>query len=119
MLGGLGLILGSLGLGMVVLRNVLDRRGELAMLRAVGFDKNALKSMVFYEHATLMLAGLALGVAAAIVAVAPALSSPGAKVPYVPLALTITAIAASGAIWIWIAASFALGGRLLDALRSE
>jgi putative ABC transport system permease protein len=119
MLGGLGLILGSLGLGMVVLRNVLDRRGELAMLRAVGFDKDALKSMVFSEHATLMFTGLALGVAAAIVAVAPALSSPGAKVPYVSLALTITAIAAAGVLWIWLAASLALSGELLDALRSE
>ena len=75
--------------------------------------------MVFSEHATLMLAGLALGVAAAIVAVAPALSSPGAKVPYVSLALTITAIAAAGVLWIWLAASLALSGSLLDALRSE
>jgi len=119
MLGGLGLILGSLGLAMVVLRNVLDRRPELAMLRAVGFDKNALKSMVFSEHATIMAIGLALGTAAAIVAVAPALSSPGAKVPYVSLALTITAIAAAAVLWIWLAASLALSGSLLDALRSE
>ena len=41
LLGSLGLILGSVGLGIVVLRNVLDRRGELAMLRAVGFDRSS------------------------------------------------------------------------------
>ena len=35
-LGGLGLLLGSVGLGVVVLRNVLERRGELALLLAVG-----------------------------------------------------------------------------------
>ena len=34
-LGGLGLLLGSAGLGVVVLRNVLERRGELAVLMAV------------------------------------------------------------------------------------
>jgi hypothetical protein len=34
LLGGFGLILGSVGLGLVVLRNVLDRRGEFGMLRA-------------------------------------------------------------------------------------
>ena len=65
MLGGLGVILGSVGLGMVVLRNVLERRGELAMLHAVGFSTMVLKRLVFYEHAGLMLSGLAVGVAAA------------------------------------------------------
>src|SRR5262249_893731 len=35
-LGGLGLVLGSLGLAVVLLRTVLERRRELARLRAVG-----------------------------------------------------------------------------------
>src|SRR5262249_32531088 len=34
-LGGLGLVLGTIGLGAVLLRNVLERRRELALLRAV------------------------------------------------------------------------------------
>lgn len=42
MLGGLGLLLGSAGLGVVVLRNVLERRGELALLTAVGFRRRQL-----------------------------------------------------------------------------
>jgi len=119
LLGGLGLILGSVGLGLVVLRNVLDRRGELAMLRAVGFGKVALKRMVFYEHSALCLCGLACGVIAALVAVGPVLGSPGAEVPYVSLMLTIAGIAISGVVWIWIATVFALSGRPLDALRNE
>ncbi len=40
-LGGLGLLLGSVGLGVVVLRNVLERRGELALLAAVGYPPRA------------------------------------------------------------------------------
>jgi len=60
-LGGLGLILGSVGLAVIVLRNVLDRSGELAMMRAIGFSRTALKQMVFYEHVLLLLAGLAIG----------------------------------------------------------
>ena len=104
---------------MVVLRNVLDRRGELAMLRVVGFDKCTLRRMVFCEHAGLMLCGLVLGVATALVAVAPTLLTAGEEVPYYSLIITITAIVISGIIWIWIATSFALSGRLMDALRSE
>ncbi|MHC4132597.1 MAG: FtsX-like permease family protein [Planctomycetota bacterium] len=119
LLGSLGLVLGSIGLGMVVLRNVLDRRGELAMLRAVGFDKNALKSMVFYEHAGLLLCGLIFGIISALVALGPILKSPGAEVPYITLVLTIAAIAVSGLIWIRLATSIALSGDILNALRSE
>jgi ABC-type antimicrobial peptide transport system permease subunit len=119
LLGGLGLILGSIGLGLVVLRNVLDRRGELAMLQAVGFNKPALKRMVFYEHGGLMIGGLVCGIIAALVAVGPALRSHGSEVPYVSLLATIAAIAVSGLIWIRVAAAFALSGEMLEALRNE
>jgi len=119
LLGGLGLILGSVGLGLVVLRNVLERRGELAMLQAVGFDKAALKRMVFYEHGGLMAGGLACGIVAALVAVSPALKSPGAQVPYFSLVLMTVCIGISGVVWIWIAMVFALGGEMLEALRNE
>jgi putative ABC transport system permease protein len=118
-LGGLGLVLGSIGLGLVVLRNMLERRGELAMLRAVGFDRGRLRRMVFDEHWPLCLAGLAWGAIAAVTAVIPALKSPGGQVPYVLLLATIAAIGLSGAAWVWLAATLALRGRLLDALRHE
>jgi len=119
MLGGLGVILGSVGLGLVVLRNMLDRRGELAMLRAIGLNKSALKKMVFYEHSGLMLYGLVCGVVTALIAVVPILRMPGAGVPYSSLALTVAAIGISSVVWIWIATVFALSGVLLEALRNE
>jgi len=118
-LGGLGLLLGSVGLGVVVLRNVLERRGELALLLAVGFRPGALRSLVVSEHGALLLLGLGCGVVAAAVAVAPAVLSPNAPMPYGSLALTLGAVLASGAVWTWLATVFALRGRLLDALRSE
>jgi putative ABC transport system permease protein len=119
LLGGLGLVLGSVGLGLVVLRNVLERRGELAILQAVGFEKIALKKIVFHEHSGLMLCGLIAGIVAALVAVAPALKSPAAHMPYLSLTLTVAIIIISGVIWIWVATALALGGEMLDALRSE
>ncbi|MHB1310120.1 MAG: FtsX-like permease family protein, partial [Limisphaerales bacterium] len=88
-LGGLGLILGSIGLGVVVLRNVLERRGELAVLLAVGLRREVLRRMVLIEHGALLAAGLVVGVLAALVAVAPALLAPGQSVPYVSLGLTL------------------------------
>ncbi len=119
MLGGLGLILGSIGLGVVVLRNVLDRRGELAMLWAVGFDKRSLKRMVLYEHSGLMIGGLAVGLVAALAAVGPVLISGAGDVPYLSLIATAGAILLSGIVWIWLAVVIALAGDILQALRNE
>ncbi len=119
MLGGFGLILGSVGVGLIVLRNLLERRGELSMLRAVGFSRKAVQFMVFYEHWGLVLLGVLCGVVAALVAVIPALQAPGAQVPYAGLAVTILGIAASGGFWVWIASAVALRGPLLDGLRNE
>lgn len=118
-LGGLGLLLGSIGLGVVVLRNVLERRGELALLRAVGFTRGGLRRMVFGEHGALLLAGLGCGVAAALVAVIPALRAPGGGFPFASLSVTLAAVLLNGLLWTWAATVFALRGPLLDALRNE
>jgi ABC-type antimicrobial peptide transport system permease subunit len=118
-LGGLGLVLGSIGLGIVVLRNVLERRGELAVLRAVGFPRRSLDRLVLREHWLLLALGLAVGTVAAAVAVLPALRSSGAEVPYVSLAATLAAVFASGLVWTWLAARLAMRGPLLGALRNE
>ncbi len=117
-LGGLGLLLGSVGLGVVVLRNVLERRGELALLRAVGFRSRMLQWLVFSEHALLLVLGLLVGVISALVAVVPALRSE-ADVPMVSLSLTLVAVFLSGFVWTWGATLLALRGSLMAALRNE
>jgi ABC-type antimicrobial peptide transport system permease subunit len=118
-LGGLGLLLGSVGLGIVVLRNVLERRGELAVLVAVGFRKRTLQRLLLIENGALLVAGLVLGMIAAAVAVLPALLSAPAQLPYRSLALTLAAVLLNGALWTWVATRVALRGDLLAALRNE
>ena len=118
-LGGLGMLLGSAGLGIVVLRNVLERRGELAVLRAVGLRRRSLRWLVLSEHAALLWLGIGLGVAAALVAVLPALLSPRGDLPYFSLTLTLGAVLVSGMLWTWAATSLALRGELIDALRNN
>jgi putative ABC transport system permease protein len=119
LLGGLGLLLGSAGLGVIVLRNVLERRGELGVLVAVGFQSPALQRLVLSEHAALLGLGLGIGLAAAAVAVLPALLEPGAPMPYGSLAVTLAAVLVNGLVWTVIATRYALRGNLLDALRNE
>ncbi|GDY18696.1 ABC transporter permease [Verrucomicrobiota bacterium] len=118
-LGGLGLLLGSVGLGVVVLRNVLERRGELALLLAVGFRPRSLKWLLVSEHGALLLIGLGGGVAAAVVAVLPALMTPNTPLPIATLSLTLGGVLLNGALWTLAATALALRGNLLDALRNN
>jgi len=118
-LGGLGLLLGSVGLGIVVLRNVLERRGELAVLVAVGFRRKQVQRLLLMENGALLAAGLGVGVIAAAVAVLPAVLSPAAQLPASSLATTLVAILLNGLLWTWVATRFAVRGDLLRALRNE
>jgi putative ABC transport system permease protein len=116
LLGGLGLLLGSIGVGMVVLRNTLERRSELALLGAVGYPARAIRRLVWSEHGALLGLGLASGVVAALLAVLPG-GSGGRSM--VPMAVLVVAVAGSGALWVWVASTLATQGPLLDALRNE
>jgi hypothetical protein len=118
-LGGLGLLLGSAGLGVVVLRNVLERRSELGLLQAVGFRRRSLRWLVLSEHSALLALGLVIGMVAALAAILPVLLAPGANIHVLALGATLAGVLVSGLIWTWVATAFALRGRLLDALRNE
>lgn len=118
-LGGLGLIIGTAGLAMVVLRNVSDRRGELALLIAVGFTPKALRRLLLLEHGLLLLLGVACGVAAAIAAVWPAIQQSATAGSAATTLLIIALVALFGLFWVTLATRLALHGHLLDALRQE
>ncbi|MDB6036367.1 MAG: FtsX-like permease family protein, partial [Verrucomicrobiales bacterium] len=117
-LGGLGLLLGTAGLGVVVLRNVFERRGELGILLALGFRRKALSRIVLSEHLALLLLGLGVGIFAAGITVLPGLLRPGQPFPYKSLLYTLAAVFGTGMIFTWLAAQWALRGKLIDSLRN-
>ena len=118
-LGGLGLLLGTLGLAAVLLRNVMERRGELATLRALGFRRRSLGWLVVAENGFLLILGVLIGCVAAFVAVAPHLLEGSALVPWGSLTLTLVAILAVGTLACVAAVRSALATPLLPALKSE
>lgn len=117
-LGGLGLILGSAGAGLVLLFNVIDRRGELAMMQAMGFSKAVLNRLLLAEHIGLFAAGVLVGGLSAIVAVLPAVQSAGLGTLATALLLT-TVVLLSGFVWVWFGGRTAMKHNLLDSLRNE
>jgi len=81
-LGALGLLLGTFGLAAVQARNVLERRRELGLLRAVGFRAARLAGLVMLENVALLVGGLLTGTLAALVALLPQLFAGGAAVTW-------------------------------------
>jgi hypothetical protein len=118
-LGGLGLLLGTIGLATVMFRNVLERRRELGLLRAVGYDTRQMTLMIVAEAAFLLGAGLAAGAGCAAIAIAPAWLGRGGAMPGAGLPLLLAAVVLAGLVSSAIATRAALGGRMLDALRAE
>jgi hypothetical protein len=60
-----------------------------------------------------------LGLAAAAMAVLPALLSSSSQISYGELCATLVLVFASGLFWTWAAARIALRGEILRALRNE
>ena len=119
-LGGLGLLLGTLGLATVLLRNALERRRELALLGAVGYRRRHFLLMAAAENALLLAAGLATGALCAGLAIAPAIAERGGRLPLTSGGmLLLFAVFVTGLLSSFVAARAATRTPLLDALRSE
>ena len=118
-LGSLGLLLGTLGLGAVLARNVLERRRELGLLRAVGFTPANIRSMVLSEGMALVAGGLLLGAGCALVAIAPALRDRAQAVPWISLSGLLLGVVITGLIASLVAIKLTSNTPVTSAIKSE
>ena len=118
-LGGLGLVLGTAGLGIVVARNLVELRREFGLLRALGFEERAIRSLVFLEYRWLIVWGLTTGLCAALVAVWPEFAKTGSNFPLGGFTMFLLALFFGCVFWAWMAARIALPVGDFNALRSE
>lgn len=119
MLGGLGLVLGTFGLGAVLLRNVLERRRELALLRALGFGRPDFFAIVVAENLVLLVCGLMVGACSAVLAIAPTFLDRGGRLPAATMGLLLLGVLTTGLLASLGATAAALRSPLLPALRTE
>ncbi len=117
-LGGLGIILGTLGLALVLLRNIMERKGELATLRAFGFRRGLLSRMLFLESSFLLIIGMSIGIVTGLFGVFNSLGELP-TFPWISLTITLLFILSFGIIANAIAVFFALRMPLLSTLKSE
>ena len=119
-LGGLGLLVGTIGLAAVLLRNVLERRRELALLGAAGYRRGHIFAMVLAENVLLLGCGLAVGAVSAAVAIAPVALERGGRLPAAASAVgLVVAVFVGGLVSSIVATRAALRAPILEALRAE
>ena len=118
-LGGLGLLLGTFGLATVQLRSVLERRGELALMRSTGFARGRLAQMVMLENVVLLAGGLLTGLVCALIAVLPHWLSGGAAIPLAELGIYLGIVLVVGLVSGLAAVRATLRAPLVGALRGN
>jgi len=119
LLGGLAMILGTVGLGVSLARNILDRRREFAVMRAIGYQIKSILKMITGEYMILLILGTMIGAITALVATLPALLSVTIEASWQIALLLIFLILLNGLIWILIVAWNNIRKNLLESLRQE
>ena len=118
-LGGLGTLLGTAGVGIVIARNVIERRRELALMLAIGFRRNLLMVMLLVEHSVLLVGGVAIGLIAALLTISPSLMEATTSLPLEGIILISALISLGGMFFCLISAKLSLRGPLLESISNE
>lgn len=119
-LGALGLILGTIGLTVILARTMLERRREIALMQAIGFDNRPVFRIISTEYLLLLFSGVLIGFVTAVVATLPALLSANTDVSVTTVVIVVGLILLNGFIWIYGLTWFSLQKKRLAAgLRVE
>jgi multisubunit Na+/H+ antiporter MnhG subunit len=119
-LGALGLFLGTIGMAILLFRSVLERKHELALLRALGFGFSRIQQIVIREYLFLLIAGTILGALSSILATLPSFLSSHVEASLSLVLIIIFILLINGIFWIWLLSGIALKGKsIIDTLRNE
>ena len=119
LLGALGLLIGTLGFGIILLRNKAERKSELALMQAIGIPEKSIYFMEVMENVILLGIGLGIGLAGTIIGLLPSLISKSASAPIGYMILIILAIFINGLFWILVLGRNSKQKQLPAILRAE
>ena len=118
-LGGLGLLLGTAGLAVVIARNLVERGKEFALMEAVGYRLSKLRKLAFWEHLLLGFWGLGIGAVSAVAGIAPALFGDLGELPGAGFLWFFIALLLLSLFWTWLAVRVSLPTSRIEQLRDE
>jgi len=119
-MGAFGLLIGTVGLGVILVRSILERRSEIALLKAVGFGKKLIFKMFVNEYTGLLFAGILIGVITATIAILPSLISPNTGISFSTIGIVLILLIVNGLFWITVLTRLFLNvDQINEALRNE
>jgi len=119
-MGALGLLLGTFGLVVVLSRSIMERKQEIALLKAVGYGRKRIRRLVVREYMILLAMGIGTGFLTAIIATLPSILSPNTGTSFTTILILLVLLLANGWLWIRVTTGSALREKTLStALRNE
>lgn len=119
MLGALGLLIGTIGLGILIFRITFEQIPEYALMRSIGFQKGQIYKLLLTEKLVLMLISVVIGIIPAMLSGLPTLLSSLYSGLWIWLPGIALLVIISGTIWNVWAIRLALERDLIQALRNE
>ena len=119
-MGALGLLVGTFGLVVVLSRSILERRQEIALLKAVGYRRREIRNLVVREYLILLFTGIGTGFVAAIVATLPSILNTHTGTSFTSILLWLVVLVVNGWLWIQLVTRSALKNEsIYAALRND
>jgi len=119
-MGALGLLLGTIGLAIILLRSIMERKQEIALFRAIGFSKRNIRKLIVEEYMILLSIGVCIGFITAVIATLPSILSQdkGGTIP--GIIIIFLALLINGWLWTFILASQGLRNKsVYESLRND
>ena len=119
-LGALGLLVGTFGLVVVLWRSIMERRQEIALLKAVGYRRREIRRLVIREYMILLLMGIGTGFVTAIVATLPSILNAHTGTSFTSILIWLVILVVNGWVWIQLVTRSALKNEsIYFALRND
>lgn len=116
-LGGIALILGVVGLAIVLIRSINERKNHYAIMQAIGIKKRSIYSLIVIEFVCILAAGTFIGILSAVLAGLSGILA--ANIPWSLLSWIILLFIVNGMTWILIGARLSMKNNFLVNLKNE
>jgi ABC-type antimicrobial peptide transport system permease subunit len=119
-LGALGLLVGTFGLVVVISRSIMERKQEIALLKAVGYRRIHIRKLLVREYMILLVVGICTGFLTAIIATLPSVVSPHTGTSFTSIVIWLGILLGNGWLWIHLITRISLRDTAIyNSLRNE
>jgi len=119
MLGILSLVIGTVGLGILIARSIMERKSEMGLLQAIGYKQISIYRIIFTENFILLITGIIIGFITAVISTLPSLFSLHTDVSITNLVLILFFLIINGIIWIGLFTRINISKDLVMDLKVE